>query len=128
MPIQCELIPRHDATTDELKSLGTAMKEWASRELGNEGVLFSIDPADLSSLLCGEPPNPLALDVAKHHKDVPLERIRQDLGPLASNRSLRFTVKDEPDCTRDKVIESLRQAIPAELVEDILIDDVSWTE
>lgn len=128
MPLQCELRIRHDSTPDELKSLGMALKEWASRELGIEGVLFSIDPNGLTSLLGGEPPNPLALQVATHHEGVSLERIRQDLGPLASERSLRFTVKDEPHCTRDRVIESLRQAIPAELVEDILMDDVSWTE
>jgi hypothetical protein len=93
-----------------------------------KGILYSIDPKGLVSLLSGEPPNPLALEVAAHHKDVPLERIRQDLGLLASDRSVRFTVKDGPHCSRDKVIESLREAIPAELVEDIFIDDVSWIE
>jgi hypothetical protein len=128
MPLLCELRPRHDVTPDELKRLGTALQEWGSRESGNEGVLFSIDPNHLDSLLAGEPPNPLAVQVATHHEEVPLERIRQDLGPLASDRSVRFAVKDEPHCTRARVIESLRQAIPPELVEDILIDEVSWTE
>ena len=38
---------------------------------------------------------------------------------------LEEPVKDEP---RDKAIESLRQAIPAERVEDLFIDGASWTE
>jgi hypothetical protein len=123
----CELRPHHDTTPEQLKRLGTALQVWAQRELG-KGILYSIEPKGLQSLLGGEPPNPLALQAKAHHEDVPLERIRQDLGPLASDRSLRFTVHDEPHCTRDMVAQSLRQAIPAELVEDILIDDVSWTE
>jgi hypothetical protein len=128
MPIPCELRPNHDATTDQLKALGIALREWARREFGTEGVLYSIDQDALLSLLLGELPNPLAAQVAKHHKDVPLGRILQDLGPLASDRSLRFTIKDGPYCTRERVIESLRQAVSPELVEDILIGDVSWME
>jgi hypothetical protein len=127
MLILCELHPRRDATPEQLKKLGAALGEWARRELG-KGILYSIDSKGLVSLLSGEPTNPLALEAAAHHKDVPLERIRQDLGPLASDRSVRFTVKDEPHCSCDEVIESLREAIPSELVEDIFIGDVSWTE
>jgi len=81
-----------------------AVKAWVDRELCNEGILYSIDQDGLLSLLLGEPPNPLGSEVAKNHPGVSLERIR------------------------DKVIESLRQAIPAELVEDIFVNDVSWTE
>jgi hypothetical protein len=128
MPVECELQPLREATTDQLKDLGIAVKAWVDRELCNEGVLCSIDRDGLLSLLLGEPPNPLASQVAKHHPGVDLGRIRQDLGPLASDRSLRFSVKDGPHCPRDRVIESLRQAIPAELVEDIFVDDVSWAE
>jgi hypothetical protein len=121
------LRPRRDATPEQLKRLGTALEEWTRREQGN-GVLYSIDPKRLASLLSGEPPDPLGVQVMEHNKGVSWEKIRQDLGPLASDRSVRFTVKDEPHCTRDKVIESLRQAIPDELVEDVVIDGVSWTE
>jgi hypothetical protein len=32
------------------------------------------------------------------------------------------------ECTRAQVIESLRQAIPADLVDDIFIDNVRWSE
>ena len=124
MPIVCELRPLRGATTDQLKRLGIAVKAWADRELG-KGILVSIDPESLASLLMGEPPKPLGLRVKQHHEDASWERIREDLGAALSERSLRFTVKDEP---RGAIIESLRQAIPAELVEDILIDDASWTE
>jgi hypothetical protein len=98
------------------------------RELVREGVLYSIDAEALASLLRGEPPNPLGLRVKQHNEGATWEQIRRDLGPAASDRSLRFTVKDEPGWPRAKLIESLRQAIPAELVEDILIEDVSWTK
>jgi hypothetical protein len=125
MPVVCELQPRQDATPEQLKMLGIALGGFARRELGKEGVLFSINLEELASLLSGEPPNPLGLRVKQHNEGVSWEQIRQDLGPVASDRSLRFSFKDEP---RAKIIESLRQAIPAELVEDILIDDVSWTE
>jgi hypothetical protein len=128
MPVVCELRPCQDATPEQFKELGEALKAWASRELGNGGVLCSIDPEGLASLLSGEPPNPLALQLKKHNEEVSLEKIRQDLGSLASDRSLCFTVKDEPRWPRAMVIENVRQAIPAELVEDILIDGESWTE
>ncbi len=124
MPIACELQPLRSATTDQLKRLGMSLKAWADRELG-KGVLVSIDPEALASLLRGEPPNPLGLRVKEHNEDASWEQIREDLGAALSERSLRFTVKDEP---RGTIIESLRKAVPAELVEDILIDDASWTE
>ena len=128
MPVVCELWPCQDATPEQLKELGEALKDWARREMGNEGVLCSIDPEGLASLLSGEPPNPLALQVKKNNEGVSWEKIRQDLGSLASDRSLRFTVKDGPGWPRAKVIENLRQAIPAELVEDIFIDGETWSE
>ncbi|SRR6266540_443791 len=128
MPVVCELQPRQDATPEQLKMLGKALEGWAHRERGNEGVLCWIDQEGLDSLLSGEPPNPLGLRAKQHNEGVSWEQIRQGLGPVASDRSLRFTVKDDPHCTRDMVNESLRQVIPAELVEDILIDDISWTE
>jgi hypothetical protein len=128
MPVACELQPRHDATPEQFKQLGGALENWARHELGGEGVLYSIDPEALASLLRGEPPDPLGLRVKQHNEGASWEKIRQDLGPLASDRSVHFTVKDEPDCTREMVIESLRRAIPADLVEDILIDGMSWEE
>jgi hypothetical protein len=128
MPVVCEIRPRRDATPELFKQLGASLLEWIRRESGDEGILIGFDRALLDNLLSGEPPTPLALQAASHHPDIPLDRIRQDLGALTSDRSLRFTVKDSPDCPRNRVIESLRQVIPADLVEDILIDDVNWTE
>jgi hypothetical protein len=124
MPVACELKPRLDIAPEDFKRLGAALTEWARQELGGDGVLSSIDRQGLASLIGGEPPNPLAVEAAAHHQDVPLEQIRQDLGPLASERSLRFNVKD--GVPRGQVVASLRQAIPTELVEDVIIDDVSW--
>src|SRR6266516_2769776 len=80
MPVLCVLHLLRDATTDQLKELGIAVKEWVGRELRDEGILYSIDQDGLLSLLLGEPPNPLGSQVAKHHKGVDLVRIRQDLG------------------------------------------------
>jgi len=71
MPVLCELLVPRNATVDQLKRLGVALKEWAHREL-DTGVLSSIDPTAVASLLLGEPPDPLALQVKTHHQDVPL--------------------------------------------------------
>jgi len=127
MPVICELRPRVDANPDELKRLEAALKAFADRELG-KGILCAIDGNGLASLLGGEPPNPMGTQVAEHNKDVDWARIRQDLGPIVSDRSLRFSVKDEPAYARAQIVETLRQAIPADLVEDFLIDGVSWNE
>jgi hypothetical protein len=128
MPVMCELHPRRDATPEQLKELGKAIEDWARRELGGEGILCSIDAAGLASLLGGEPPNPLGVQGMQHNRGINWEKIQQDLGSLVSDRSLRFTLRDEAGWPRSAVIENLRQAIPAELVEDILINNVSWTE
>jgi hypothetical protein len=127
MPVICELWPRHDATPEELKQLGEALEGWARCELG-KGVLYSIDAKGVASLLSGEPPDPLALQVKAHHHEIPLNRIRQDLGALARDRSVRFAVKDGPHVTFLMVVKSLRQAIPVELVEDIRVGEISWME
>lgn len=128
MPVVCELKVRQDLTPEQLKELGKALEAWATRERSNAGLLCWIDQEGLDSLLSGEPPTPLGLRVKQLNEGVSWEKIRQDLGSVVSDRSLRFTVNDEPGCPRGQVIESLREAIPAELVEDVLINDVSWTE
>jgi hypothetical protein len=127
MFVNCELLPRRDATAEELKALGTAVREWARRELKG-GVLHSIDPTGLAALLAGELPPPLALQAAEHTPGADLKSVAEALGAAASIRSLRFTVKDDPHGTRQRVVESLRQDIPAGLVHDVLIDDVSCNE
>jgi hypothetical protein len=128
MPVNCELHPRQDATPEQLKELGKALEDWTRRELSGEGVLYSMDPEGLASLLRGEPPNPLGVQVMQHKQGVSWEKILQDLGPSVSDRSLRFSVKDVTSWPRASIIENLRQAISVDLVEDILIDGVSWME
>src|SRR4051812_43877465 len=100
MPILCELKPRHDVTPDDLKALGTALHAWCQRELGG-GLLVSIDGEGLANLLKGEPPSPLAVQIQQHNPGASWEEIKQNLGPLAGDRSVRFSAKDAPHCTRE---------------------------
>ena len=61
----------------------------------------------MANLLSGEPPNPLGLQASKLNEGVSWEKIRQDLGSLASDRSLRFTVNNGPRWPRGVIIENL---------------------
>jgi hypothetical protein len=45
---------------------------------------------------------------------------------VPEERTIFFAVRGGPSFDRCRVIASLRQDIPAELVEDILIDGQSW--
>jgi hypothetical protein len=123
-------MPRQDASTEELKALAVAFTELTRRELGHAGILESFDPGHLADLIRGELPQPMALRIATEHgklgEHLDLKRLFQDLGRESSDRSLHFALRDGPSYDRRGVIQVLRQVIPAELVEDILIGDESW--
>jgi hypothetical protein len=132
MPILCRLRPRHNATQQELKALATAFLELTKREHDHGGTLESFDPHQLADLTRGELPQPLALRIATSHEKLgdrlDLNRLREDLGSDASDRSLHFSVRETLSSDRQSIIRVLRLAIPAELVEDILIGDESWDQ
>ena len=161
--ITCEVRPRKDLTSPQLKSLGEALATWCEREQeAGLGALYATQ--GVGDLLEGELPQPLALRQASR-KPEPIEdedpetvlkevkrraklepeelerleteeraltpgsvqRAKQGLGPLASSRAILLSVADGSVCAeRERVVSGLKNYIPEELVEDILVDGRSW--
>lgn len=91
MFIDCEVIPRRDASLEERETLLEAIKRWSERE---------VEPS--------------------------FRRALSEEG-LARGQTVSFCVQGHPERDRSRLIESLRETIPPELVEDILVDDLSWS-
>jgi hypothetical protein len=133
--LECEIIPRPDATPEQLKALADALDNW----IGNHAVPSVTTAYALADLRAGELPQPLSVAFEHYLDDHLVEcggespsgparaqrhrAILEKLGPMATGRTVFVHVRDVQEAA-----ESLRQAIPAELVEDILIDHRSWDE
>jgi hypothetical protein len=134
MTFNCELFPRHDATPDELKRLGTAMKAWFDDFLeAHPDADGFVAPDALADLRAGELPKPFLLRClgstqlhAKELKDA-LERARAEhsllhrcLPPL-HGRCVPFGFW-LADANESELLTSLRSSIPMELVESLRIN------
>ncbi len=142
MPIECEVIPRARASADDLKALGTALLRWYVRERDRDGVAHSLDTEALVDLLNGRLP-PARLKRAPSSSPVPREvvpspvhlggyemrlpdvrRLQAALAavaePVAILRVRRWNYE------RRRVLASLRDYIPAELVQDVRVEGKSW--
>lgn len=129
--VPCEVVPRRGATSDELKALGLALADWSEGELRAGGLLCSIDNIVLAELLGGDDPSDFVFAVLYGDDGAdPLTITR--LPPAhsdpaeAAQRLIVFCSFRRPDYSRSRAIESLRDAVPAGLVEDVLIDGRSW--
>jgi hypothetical protein len=129
--VLCEVVPRRGATSDELKALGVALADWSEGELRDGGLLRSIDNIVLAELLGGDDPSELVFAVLHGDNDDDTVTITR-LGPPHSDpaeAAQQLIVSCSfrgPDYSRSRAIESLRHAVPAVLVEDVLIDGRSW--
>jgi hypothetical protein len=126
-----EVMPRRDASSDELKILGLALIDWSQEELQPGGLLRSIDNIVLTELLGGDAPEQVVFAVvyAEEEDDflTILRRTPPHSDPADAARSLIVTCTFRGSAyDRHRAVESLRDAIPAGLVEDILIDGRSW--
>jgi hypothetical protein len=133
--LECEVIPRRDATTQELKALASALDRWIS-ESAQPFLTTAYAVADLHG---GELPQPLSVafesylddQLVRRGRDPPSgqersrrhQEIVQRLGPIAASRTVLVHVRDAK-----QAIASLRKTVPPELVEDILIDRRSWND
>jgi len=153
----CEIIPRPDSTAQELKRLGNALAQWwDSEEKGRPGGRQWIDQSALNDLLAGELPQPFALRLlgelnslsekggksetaamprpSARELSAALQRARQvypqmgRLIPPAESRSVHIFLGNRTGLERDRLIESLRRALPADLVLDVLLGGRSWDE
>jgi hypothetical protein len=107
--IQCDIILQWTATPEQLTTLGAALWRWCNRTAGNTGIYQYLDNQALADLIAGK------LPVSSHTP-------RQ-----AEPRGVHFRVQDETSHDRQATIDSLRQSIPANGVEDILVEGASWS-
>jgi len=102
MPIPCVVVPRRGATREDLNQLGRALIHFAR----HGGVRCRVDAGVLGDLLGGNRPT-------------------QALTPGAEGIS--FTVGAR-GYDRRRTLDSLRRHVPAELVEDVLVEGRSWQQ
>jgi hypothetical protein len=129
--IPCEVVPRRDATSDELKGIGLALARWSKEELRPGGLLRSIDNIVLAELLGGDDPSELVFPVLRGQDENDCWTITP-LTPPHSNpaEAARLLIVAcsfcGPGFSRRRAIASLRAALPAGLVGDVVIDGRSW--
>jgi len=126
-----EIVPRPDATSDDLKVLGLALSDWSKVELRPGGLLRSIDNNVLTELLGGDDPAAVVFAVIYGEDDgdclTILRRTPPHSDPADAARQLVVACSFRGSVySRRRAVESLRDAVPAGLVEDVLIDGRSW--
>lgn len=149
MTIDCEILPRQTLDCRQLKRLGAAFQSFAA---ANSTRLAWVDYLGVEDLKKGEFPKPLLLRITEHSRRATNQGMsraetilldagalavpeatpqnvlqwRQALGDHVADRSLPFVLRADAD--RTATVVSLRQHIPADLVEDLLIGQQSWTQ
>ena len=141
MPIDCEVLPRPGATPADLKALGSAVLRWYVRECRAGGMAHSVDTEALIEMLNGRPPAPrvprpslvsvtsppddYAPGLGGYEMRAPdVEQLRQAL-ELARRPAALLRVRDGR-YDRARTVANLREHIPGDLVQDLLIDGRSW--
>lgn len=138
MIVNCRIVPRHDAATDQLKALGMALENWFDRFLaGLAGQDFEgwIDRDGLKDLIAGELPQPFLLRILPGQPSMKPKEIgdaledarsaypllHRALPPLMS-RSVSFTITVAGiTLTCDDVLASLEENVPMELVSELVL-------
>ena len=125
------VLPRRGATSDELKALGLALTDWSEAELRPGGLLRAIDNVVLTELLGGDDPSEVVFAVLRGEDNGDFVTITQRTPPHsdpaeAAGRLIVACLFRGSAYDRPRAVESLRDAIPAALVEDVLIDGRSW--
>jgi hypothetical protein len=152
----CEIVPRQDASPEQLKRLGNAIARWWEDERADAGRANPwIDTSALGDLLAGELPQPFALRLLteiNHPSAFPgqggpadapsrmtvrelkeaLQKAKEtypqlgQLLPQADARTVYCGLGSHSRSRRERIIDRLRRAIPSELVEDVRVDGQSW--
>lgn len=108
MVSNCNIILKWSATPEQLSALGTALWRWCKLVIGDAGIYQLIDNQALANLVAGKLPQ---------SRQMPWQADRQGVS---------FRVRDEISQNRQATIASLRRELPAQGVEDVLIDGKSW--
>jgi hypothetical protein len=111
MAINCDLIVQWNATPKELTTLGTALWRWCNHASGKTGIYQYIDNQPLADLIAGQFPRS--------------SQARDQADP----RGAHFGFRDQISHDRQTTIDSLRREIPAEVIEDVVVDGLScWRD
>src|SRR5689334_11630382 len=102
MSIRCNVILEENATPEQLSALGAGLWRWCVRAAGHTGMYQYLNNQTLADLIAGQFPAP------------------------EGERNVHFRVRDYVSHDRQTTIDSLRREIPAQGVEDILVDGKSW--
>jgi hypothetical protein len=136
-----QIVPRHNATSDELKRLGKRLSDWWAHDwAGADPETHWIDQAALNDLLAGELPQPFGLRILADAGE------RMAAGGQLSAQGLKEAIRRAmakfpqiagriPDvgaravffgvvgAGRAEILDRLREVIPDELVEDVLVEN-----
>jgi hypothetical protein len=126
--VECEIVPRRDASPEQLKTLAEALARW----MAQHGAPSLTTAYGLTDLRRGELPQPLSLALetflddhltqrgltppAGEQRALRHQQILDKLGPMAASRAVYLRVHGA-----EQAAASLREAIAPELVEDIFI-------
>ncbi len=108
MTMSCDIILQWGATPEQLAALGAALWRWGNRATGAGGIYQHLDNQPLADLIAGKLPasNPTPW--------------------RGDRRSVHFWLRGDASPDRAAIIDSLRREIPAEGVEDVVINGKSW--
>ena len=109
MSIVCKVLPRRDATPRELQELGSALRRWYARESREHGIALYTNLEDINALRQGRLPS-----------------AGSQRGRAKQRRAIVLAVRAGRWYSLEATRKSFEQDIPAELVQDVLIDGESW--
>ncbi len=108
MSVNCDVIVNWDATPAQLAALGSALWRWCNRTAGNTCIYQYLDDQGLADLIAGKLPV---------SSQPPLD---------ANRRGVHVQIRDEASQDRQATLDSLRRELPAEGIEDVIVDGTSW--
>jgi len=98
MSMHCDIILRGSATPGQLAAVGSGLWRWCRLTAGATGVYQHLDSQALADLIAGTMPA----------------------------RGLHCRVRDEASQDRQATVDSLRRALPADGIEDVMVEGASW--
>jgi hypothetical protein len=130
--VPAQILPRRAASSDDLKALGFALADWSEAELRPGGLLRFIDNIVLTELVGGDDPSEVVFAVLYAADDdedgLTITRLMPPHSDPAAAAQLLVVACSFCGTvySRRRAVESLRDAVPAALIEDVLIDGRSW--
>jgi hypothetical protein len=108
MAVNCDVIVNWGATPVQLAALGAALWRWCNRAPRDNRPFQYLDNQALADLLAGKLPTSAAAPW------------------LSGPRGVSFRVRDAAWRDRQATLDSLRRALPAEALQDIVVDGTRW--